>query len=305
MDKNVKYSVVIPTYNRPQMLFRAVDSVLKQGLTNLEIIVVNDGSSVSYDKFRNEFSEQTLTYIEAPISSGASAARNTGINAAKGEWIILLDDDDHFNDGYFELLNKEIDSNTDIDFFWCGVKIVDPRKEASTPEKLIEFNERYQSTQEIYLKAITIGSGYGVVIRKRIFDRFGAFDTDFKVAEDTDLILNFAANEVRMKPIAYVGVTIYADHEERLSCRYKAHSELNVLEKLFQKYENFFNLSKNTSIYQSLLYWCAKIHLGSGRSEDMIYALCKLKETIPVQKRCPATKQLEEEFGLYPGQLNG
>ena len=91
-------SVVIPTYNRSAFVARAVDSVLNQGFTDSEIIVVDDGSSDDTKERLSRFGDR-IQYIYQD-NSGVSAARNTGITASRGEWLAFLDSDDEWRPEY-------------------------------------------------------------------------------------------------------------------------------------------------------------------------------------------------------------
>jgi glycosyltransferase involved in cell wall biosynthesis len=87
-------SVVIPTYNRGHIVHKAIDSVLAQSHRPLEIIVVDDGSMDNTGEKLKAYGDR-IRYIRRE-NGGLSRARNTGIEAARGEWIAFLDDDDEF-----------------------------------------------------------------------------------------------------------------------------------------------------------------------------------------------------------------
>jgi len=89
-------SVIIPTYNRPDQLKNAVQSVLDQIYPNVEIIVVNDAGTPVGGVLKKMDYQKNIQYIEHKTNKGLAAARNTGIKAAKGKYIALLDDDDIF-----------------------------------------------------------------------------------------------------------------------------------------------------------------------------------------------------------------
>lgn len=94
-------SVVIPTYNRVQQTIAAIESVLAQTYSHFEIIVVDDGSTDSSGEAIERFLRQgtngrhQLFFLRQP-NQGASAARNTGIAKARGEYIAFLDSDDYW-----------------------------------------------------------------------------------------------------------------------------------------------------------------------------------------------------------------
>lgn len=88
-------SVIIPTYNRPQFLFDALQSILQQTYKNLEVIVVNDGG-VDVGYIVKSLNDTRFIYLNQPEHKGPSAARNTALKQAQGVYITYLDDDDSF-----------------------------------------------------------------------------------------------------------------------------------------------------------------------------------------------------------------
>lgn len=88
-------SIIIPVYNVKPYIERCIRSVLDQTYTNLEVIIVNDGSTDSTGKICEELAlgDKRITFISQE-NEGQSAARNKGLNLANGKWIIFLDSDD-------------------------------------------------------------------------------------------------------------------------------------------------------------------------------------------------------------------
>jgi glycosyltransferase involved in cell wall biosynthesis len=89
-------TVVIPTFNRPALLLRAVESVLRQTFGHFEIVVVIDGLDPASRDVIEQLREPRLRYLELPEKVGGSEARNVGVRSANGRWIALLDDDDEW-----------------------------------------------------------------------------------------------------------------------------------------------------------------------------------------------------------------
>jgi glycosyltransferase involved in cell wall biosynthesis len=89
-------TVVIPTLNRPSLLIRAVESVIRQTFQNLEVVVIIDGSDPATTEALERVGDPRLRYIELTQKVGGSEARNIGAREAKGHWIALLDDDDEW-----------------------------------------------------------------------------------------------------------------------------------------------------------------------------------------------------------------
>ncbi|MFO1412796.1 MAG: glycosyltransferase [Burkholderiales bacterium] len=97
----MQFSVVIPTYNRRHLLGAALDSVLGQGVSELEVIVVDDGSTDGTQAWLHEaYGGAPLRMLRNAGAKGPAGARNTGIRAARGQFIALLDSDDTFLPGH-------------------------------------------------------------------------------------------------------------------------------------------------------------------------------------------------------------
>lgn len=106
MTDNKKYldlvTIIIPTYKRPTMLKRAIDSVLNQTYKNIEILVVDDNNADSLDRkdteiiMENYIENKKVKYIKHKYNKNGSAARNTGIRNSKGVYVCFLDDDNYF-----------------------------------------------------------------------------------------------------------------------------------------------------------------------------------------------------------------
>jgi glycosyltransferase involved in cell wall biosynthesis len=89
-------SVVIPSRNRPHLAGRAIRSALAQTLKSIEVIVVVDGPDEATVKELKQIDDPRLKVIALPVNVGAAAARNAGVDVAKGVWIAFLDDDDEW-----------------------------------------------------------------------------------------------------------------------------------------------------------------------------------------------------------------
>lgn len=89
----MKYSVIIPLYNKGKKVKNAIDSILLQGFNDIEIVVVDDGSTDDSALYVKNYKDKNVKYIYKE-NGGVSSARNKGIQEAKGDWILLLDADD-------------------------------------------------------------------------------------------------------------------------------------------------------------------------------------------------------------------
>lgn len=148
-------SVIIPVYNREKHLKNCLDIITTQSYKNLEIIVVNDGSTDNSMQIAKQY---PVTIIEHSNNKGLAAARNTGIDNAKGEYIHFMDDDDEVNKSFYEELVKA-SINTEADMACCGM--IHQKSKGKT--QLFRKKKSYESLQE-KLKITYVGK-WGYVVR--------------------------------------------------------------------------------------------------------------------------------------------
>ena len=119
--ENAKISIIVPVYNKEKYLKRCLESILNQTYQNLEIILVDDGSTDASPAIAGAFAEKDsrIVYIRQE-NSGVSAARNTGINAATGEFIGFIDSDDFIEPEMYEKLMAPFVEQEGIDLTVCG-----------------------------------------------------------------------------------------------------------------------------------------------------------------------------------------
>lgn len=106
--KATVFSVIIPVYNRANLVARAVDSVVNQTFQDFEIIVVDDGSTDNVDEVVAAIDDPRIKFIRV-ANGGASAARNVGIDHACGQYVAFLDSDDIFLPHHLETLKRALD----------------------------------------------------------------------------------------------------------------------------------------------------------------------------------------------------
>ncbi len=182
---NPLVSIVIPTHDRKDLLPRAIQSAQNQTYSNTEIIVVSDGSTDGTDEVMEEIKakDSKITYISYQPGKGGNYARNTGIKAAKGDYVAFLDDDDEWHS---DKLQKQIDvvkSDPSIGLVCCGINSITEGVDYVT--KYIPPAE-YDSSKQILIKNC-IGSTTTVMVRKDIFEKSGLFDEELGALQDFDL----------------------------------------------------------------------------------------------------------------------
>src|SRR3972149_1034912 len=115
-------SVVIPSYNRADMLRRAIRSVLAQTFTDFELIVVDDGSTDNTVNPVEEFSDSRVRFMRRSVNEGAARARNMGVELSCGEWIAFLDSDDEWLPRRLELQMNRLEQDVEPTVGYCLVQ---------------------------------------------------------------------------------------------------------------------------------------------------------------------------------------
>lgn len=113
MNYSPLVSVIIPTFNRPDLLKNAVKSVLLQTMQDFELIVINDGGENVQGLLSSLFSEEKIKFINLDVNKGRSFARNAGLELSKGKYVAYLDDDDIYYSDHLEKLVFFLENNID------------------------------------------------------------------------------------------------------------------------------------------------------------------------------------------------
>jgi glycosyltransferase involved in cell wall biosynthesis len=198
---NPKVSVVIPTYNRAATVSRAIESVLAQTVTDLEVIVVDDGSSDDTGKALGEMFGDRIRYY-AQTNQGASVARNRGVEEARGEWIAFLDSDDLWERNKLEWQFKALEQfgprcggcYTDVRFF--------NHSETRTMFQLVGNEFRHEGTMGAkpdVLERLVRPGGAGMVVclssliaRTDVVRKTGGFDPKLLYSQDSEFMFRLA-----------------------------------------------------------------------------------------------------------------
>lgn len=184
-------SVIIPTYNRARYVTEAINSVLAQTYTDYEIIVVDDGSTDSSKDILTPYLD-SIKYIYQ-LNKGVSAARNTAIRAAQGEWIAFLDSDDEWLPRKLELQMRDLQRYPEAVLSCTNILFVGPSGTQSTeffktcldvdlhqPEYITEpLSKSYACTSTVLAR------------RKETFT-VGLFDEELSIYEDIDLFFRLS-----------------------------------------------------------------------------------------------------------------
>ena len=210
----MKVSVVIPSYNRAEVLPRALDSVLAQRLPAAEIILVDDASDDETERLIESRYPQ-IRYLRLAENRGVSAARNLGMAEAEGDWIALLDSDDAWLPGKLQAQKDLIEAHPHLrlchsEEIWIrnGRRVNPMRKHAKSGGRIF-----FQCLPRCVI------SPSAVLLRRDLLEDYGGFDEDLPACEDYDLWLRICARE----PVLFVPepqIVKYGGHDDQLSRRH-------------------------------------------------------------------------------------
>ena len=193
-------SVIIPLYNQKDFVGEAIESILNQSYSNIEIIVVNDGSTDEpYDVL--ERYKEDIKLIKQK-NRGLAAARNTGIKHSSGEYIQLLDADDFIVKDKIKL-QLEFNQIQSSMVSYCEISSFDNNTGRSTPRNVGEVKDIFSHLFNFWhTYPIPVHS---LLIKKDIFERFGLFDEDLKAVEDRYYFSKLAFSNVAFDYFKFMG----------------------------------------------------------------------------------------------------
>ena len=206
-------SVLTPTHNRAQLLRRAMASVLGQTWREFEWIVVDDGSTDDTAQVLAACTDPRVKCIRLDPNKGVAAARNAGIQLARGKFVAFLDDDDEYLPGYLgSVLDAFGGDRIGPDVVWTGVERVFERSGA--PACIAQQVWDCQSlgsdlggSSSDHLEQLNMACGLSV--RRESLLRAGLFDESMKVSEDIDLLLRLGAAGCRFRCLTEILIRVH------------------------------------------------------------------------------------------------
>ena len=200
----VRVSVVVPVFNMGRFLPEAVASIEAQGFDDFEIIVVDDGSTDETPAVIAGLGNRVTALHQD--NRGPSAARNTGLDAATGEFVAFLDADDLWPDGKLETQLERFERDPDLDVVLGRIRYV-ALDGGEVPD--MEFED----ADALTVTHVHLGSG---VFRREAFEHIGTFEVGLRFSEDVDWFLR--AREAGLRMVILPDVTlVYRLHDSNMT----------------------------------------------------------------------------------------
>jgi glycosyltransferase involved in cell wall biosynthesis len=185
-------SVIIPCYNSAAHITAAVDSVLTQDYANIEVIVVDDGSTDNSIDILRQFGDKIIVLQQA--NQGPAAARNTGMRIASGQFIAFNDSDDLWLPGKLTAQVSYLQQHPDIGLCYCqwavwdsNISVADMASRYTADLVPVDVDPAYTGWLYIKLLKESVIHTITAVLRREVLERVGMFNTDYRIGEDHDL----------------------------------------------------------------------------------------------------------------------
>jgi hypothetical protein len=177
-----RVSVVIPAYNREKFVAQTVDSVLAQTYPDFEVIVVDDGSTDNTRAVLAHYGAR-IKYIYQE-NRGQAAARNKGLLASQGKYLLFLDSDDLIPPDKLELQVTLLEARPEFGLVYSGRQFINQAGEILGE---VRPNKQGQLLKDMLLRRLNLGTTGVVVVRRECFEKAGLFDESLRRGDDTDM----------------------------------------------------------------------------------------------------------------------
>lgn len=262
------FSIVIPTYNRPDLLGRAIESVINQSFKNFEIIIVNDGSSVGLNEYANikkHYSEHKNVVFIDKKNEGPSIARNTGIQNSKGEFICFLDDDDYYLENHLAELYELIQTHHSVEGIYRTFSYFKENEEHLIPQKFTKQKDEHPVMYVLQYLILMMN----VCINKTVLKQY-LFNPTLKVGEDYEMWVRILTRYPIFEK--EVLTTVYDRTRESASS-----GSIPVFLNYIKAFETIFNLHEASALiprkfkinkYKKYYTWIVAIYLKTNDIES-------------------------------------
>lgn len=236
-------SIIVPIYNRENNIKRCIESILEQDYKNIEVILVNDGSTDSTLDICNSYKElDKRVVVVDKKNGGVSSARNDGIKKSSGEFIQFVDSDDYIDKNMCSTLIRKIKED-DADVVICGYKKINKNNEEIIQCKSkISKNGIYGLRDEfsILYEKFLINPPWNKLYKKNAITNY--FETDISLGED--LIFNIS-NISNIKKISIINNALYnyvQDTANSLTSINSNHDRIYIAIKIYREINKILDI---------------------------------------------------------------
>ncbi len=190
---NPKISVITISYNAEKTIEDTINSVLSQNYNNLEYIIIDGGSTDKTVEIIKKY-ESKITYWVSEKDNGISDAFNKGIKVATGDIVGIINSDDQYLPGALKAIANNYEENIDV---YRGIELL--------YDSLNDVQYEYKPSMKFRVIPIKINVTHSATfVSKKAYEKYGVFDTNFKIAMDLDLLRRFYWKGAKFKKVDFV-----------------------------------------------------------------------------------------------------
>lgn len=274
----MRFSVIIPLYNKAPYVAKAIESVLAQSFTDYELVIMDDGSQDgSFGVALQCIDGHPNCHIYRQTNKGVSVARNNAVALSQGEYLCFLDADDWWDPAFLEEMSQLIEEFPDAGIYGTNYTIVNETRHKTRVASVgvdSGFEKGYINYCQVYAKTMYMPLWTGAVCEPRsVFDEMGGFPRDIKLGEDFLLWIRIAIKYMVAflnKPLAFYNQDV--DGANRGVGRLHQPQEhmlwnLGFLEEEEKINSDYKQLVDNLRTYMLLPYYLSKDYHDEAKSE--------------------------------------
>jgi glycosyltransferase involved in cell wall biosynthesis len=236
------FSIITPTFLRPSLLMRTINSVINQTFTDYEHIIIDDANDEETRNIVTGFNDKRIIFHQHTTPRGAAGAYNSGIKLSGGEYLLFLDDDDEYLPTFLEKMYLCFsNSGKNAGFVWTGISVI---QDSYDGEKLLfskVWPEKFSAKEDGLIAATTIGNGYGLCVRKSCVDVTGLYDESITMGHDADFLFRLAGR-FEFQTIPEILVKIHHHGSSQLTAERNNFTRLELREKILEKHLGMLKL---------------------------------------------------------------
>jgi glycosyltransferase involved in cell wall biosynthesis len=248
MNSSPGISIIVPVYNAETTLQKCIDSIINQKYKDYELILVDDGSTDNSKSICDSYAQKDdRILVIHQENKGVSAARNAGLDIAKGHWISFVDSDDYIEPNFYQC-----DFNDDVDLILFCIKDLDVannsvRQSVNYSQSIQIEGSALKSFIDKYIDTIIFRAPWAKLFKKELIGSL-RFCEDMKVAEDAFFVLDYLSHVHKIAQIRS-GSYVFRMPLQSAACKYatplnKVIFSLNNLLSVYKKVENRFHIRR-------------------------------------------------------------
>ena len=181
-------SIVIPVYNGENYIRSAIDSAINQTYSNIEVIVVNDGSTDNTEEIVLSYGNKVRYYKKD--NGGVATAVNFGVSKMKGEYFSWLSHDDYYSPNKIELQIKKLSENADCKLCFSNINVLHVNENKITKEDVLKYYDEEQIVNSCFAPIFFAVHGSTILVSKDLIDKVGGWDENLKTTQDSVWLFN-------------------------------------------------------------------------------------------------------------------